>query len=72
MKYLMERFNYSLVWCNKARNNETRLRVLTQESKNPHQVNCMAVLDSELGGKIRLPMHFLDRWCPSGVLVDKN
>jgi len=40
MKYLMERFNYSLVWCNK--------------------VNCMAVLDSALGGKVRLPLQFLD------------
>jgi len=40
MKYLMERFQYSLVWCNK--------------------VNCMAVLDTALGGQIRLPMRFLD------------
>jgi len=40
MKYLMERFQYSLVWCNK--------------------VNCMAVLDTALGGQIRLHMRFLD------------
>lgn len=38
-KYLMERFFYSVVWCNK--------------------VNCMGVLDSVLGGNVRLDLKHL-------------
>lgn len=39
-KYLMERFHYSMVWCNK--------------------VNCMGVLDSELGSEVRLDLSQLE------------
>ena len=41
IRRLLQRFLYSLVWCNK--------------------VNCLAVQDEVLGGKVHLPLDTLDR-----------